>query len=411
MQCKDMHYIYCIDKKAVKEDYLFLCGKKILNLKALYAIGKGNIEDGIEKLLTGKEWVFYDRNPRLCTHGTQKKLAEMGYFNFYTVPCGKCEICRTEKSKEWATKAWCEGQMWENSCFITLTYDNEHLPEDRKLHRTHIQKFWKDLRYHLYKETKTAGRWRKDKETGEKYWEESIDMKEEREMLEEIYSNTLEDMFGKNARRKNRYPIRYLNCGEYGPKTKRPHYHAQIWNFIPCDLKFYKTDPRGHDLFNSEKLSKIWGKGFVVIEYANAATAAYVARYCTKKFKRSEKEQEKMKRLKQTEFIGASSLGFIGYFYWIKFKEMIKRNAGILMKRMEKTILAKIPKVMQKYWKEENEDEFEEYDYEKQKIGKKNWEKILSKTDLNESEYINETWRVKMRQLERLTRNSGDLYE
>lgn len=390
MTCKDMHFIYCVDKKAVKKDYLYLCGKQIFNLKNLNSLGENNPFIAIDKILTGKEWVFYDRKPE---KGIQKKLFEMGYFKFYEVPCGKCEVCQTEKSKEWATKAWCEGQMWENSCFITLTYDNEHLPEDRKLHRSDIQKFWKDLRYHLYKETKKA---------------QEIDLTQERMMLEEIYSTPLEDIFGKNARRKNRYPIRYLNCGEYGPATKRPHYHAQIWNFIPCDLKLYKKDKRGHELFNSEKLSKIWKKGFVVVEYANEATAAYVARYCTKKYKRTKEEKERMKKKKQLEFIGASSLGFIGYFYWIKNKDMIKRNAGILMKRKEHTILAKLPKIMQKYWKEENEDEFEEYDYWKCEIGKENWKKILSRTDLNESEYINETWRIKMRQLERLKRNYGD---
>lgn len=393
MQCKDKHFIYCVDKKAVADDYLWLCGKNILNYKALYAIGNGNIKAAIYDMLTGKEWVFYDREPRKCSHGMIKKLADLGYFKFFEVPCGKCEICRTEKSKEWATKAWCEGEMWQRSCFVTFTYNNENLPDDRKLHRSDIQKFWKDLRYHLYKNTKKASK---------------IDMSEERELLEEIYSNPLEDMFGKNSKRKNRYPIRYLNCGEYGPLHKRPHYHAQIWNFMPCDMVFWKKDPRGHDLFKSEKLSKIWGKGWVIVEYANAATAAYVARYCTKKYKRSEKEQERMKQKKQIEFIGASSLGFIGYFYWIKFKDMIKRNAGILMKNKGKTFLAKLPKVMQKYWKDENESEFEEYDYWKCKTGKENWEKILSKTDLNESEYIEETWRVKMRKLERLTRKSGD---
>ena len=72
-------------------------------------------------------------------------------------------------------------------------------------------------RYHLYKEpTQKKGRWRRNKETGLRYWEEFVDLTAEKEQLEEIYSNPLEDVFGKNARRKNRKPIRYLNCGEYG---------------------------------------------------------------------------------------------------------------------------------------------------------------------------------------------------
>lgn len=393
-------------------DWMHLVRKGLLKKEFIEDLGNGNPYWGIEKYFTGKEWVYYDKTPIKSKNKLHRKLFEMGYFKFTETGCGKCEICRTEHSKEWTTKGYCESQMWKNKCFITLTYNPEHLPKDRKLVRAHIQKFWKDLRYHLYKEpTKKRGRWRKDKETGLKYWEEFVDLQKEKEQLEEIYSNPLEDVFGKNARRKNRYPIRYLNCGEYGPKTKRPHYHAIIWNFQPTDMKPHHKDSRGYYIYTSKKLEKIWGRGFVVVGYATPETCAYVARYCTKKFARTPEEEAKMKKKKQQEFIGASSMGFIGYFYWIKNKDSIKANGGIIMRCRNKTYLAKLPKAMQKVWKWEDEDGFEEYDYWKCKIGKENWEKILSQTDLTESEYIEDTYRQRIKKYRLLKRSKGDQYE
>uniref|UniRef100_A0AAU8B5F6 Replication initiator protein n=1 Tax=Dulem virus 207 TaxID=3145684 RepID=A0AAU8B5F6_9VIRU len=408
MQCKHRHFIYTIDKEAIENDKLFFAKNKILNVKNIEALGNGVWWVGVEKFCTGKWWVYYDRSPKNSKFKLHKLLFQLGYFKYNEVGCGKCDICRIEKSKEWTTKGYCEAKMWKNKCFITLTYNNQNLPKDRKLKRSDIQKFWKDLRYHIYKDTKTKGRWRKDKETGQKYWEESVNLQVEKNQLEFIYSNELEDMFGQNSRRKNRKPIRYINCGEYGPKTKRPHYHAVIFNFKPNDLRRYSRDRRGYWIYTSNKLNKIWKKGYVIVGNAETETVAYVARYCTKKFKRSEEEQQKMKRKKQTEFIGASSLGFIGYYYWIKFKEKIKEAKGILMKMKDKVVLQKIPKAMCKKWKEENKESFDLYDWEKNETGKENWKKILEKTGLTESEYIDQIYRKKQRQYEKLTRDQGD---
>lgn len=395
MQCNHRHYIYSINKKAIWDDIQELNTKRILNIHNLEALGNGNLKAGIEKFFTGKWWVYFDRSPRHSKYSLHQRLFGMGYFNFNETGCGKCEICKTEHSKEWATKAWCENQMWKNATFITLTYNNQNLPDDRKLKRSDLQKFWKNLRYHLYKNTKKTLK---------------IDLSTEANHLEEIYTNPLEDLFGQNKKRKNRKPIRYINCGEYGPKNKRPHYHAIVWNFRPMDLRRHHRDRRGYWLYTSEKLNKIWGKGFVIIGNATTETAAYVARYCTKKYARTQEEQERMKQKKQQEFIGASSLGFIGYYYWIKNKDKIKEQGGILMKNREKTFLAKVPKCMQKKWKEEDEDSYTTYDYWKCKTGKENWEKILSRTTLSESEYIKETWRAKMSQLALLRRSKGDLW-
>lgn len=394
MQCMHKHFLYVLDKDAVLKDLWLLNKRKILNQKAIYSMGDGNPFAGIKALTTGKEWVYYDRNPRHSKYQLHRKLHKMGYFKFFEVGCGKCEICRVEHSKQWTIKGYCESKMWKNATFLTLTYNNENLPENRKLMRSHMQGFWKKLRYHLYKNTKKA---------------QIIDLTNEKNNLEEIYTNILEEMFGQNARRKNKKPIRYINCGEYGPKTKRPHYHAVVWNFKPTDLRRFSKDRRGYWLYTSKKINEIWNKGFVIIGNAETDTVSYVARYCTKKFARTDEEQERMKQKKQQEFIGASSLGFIGYYYWIKFKDEIKKARGIFMKNRGKTILAKIPKPMEKKWKEENPTEYENYYIEKCTIGEDNWKKILSQTDVSEEEYIKNTYYARMQKYRLLKREKGDL--
>lgn len=392
MQCPYKNFIYSIDKKAILKDIQWLNKIGVLNRKNIESLGNGSLIGGVEEFTKGKWWVYFNRSPKDSKHKLHRRLFELGYFKHNELPCGKCEICRVEKSKDWATKGFCEGETWKNKCFITLTYNKENLPKDRKLKRSDIQKFWKDLRYHLYKTTKRKK-------------EQKVDLTLERGHLEEIPSNELEDIFGHNAKRKNRYPIRYINCGEYGPKTKRPHYHAVIFNFKPFDMRRLMRDRRGHWVYTSDKLAKIWGKGFVVVEHANYATCAYVARYTTKKYNRTDEEQERMKKKKQIEFIGASSLGFIGYYYWIKNKETIKRNMGIFINTKIGTHLQKIPRAMQKLWKLENEEEFELYEIEKERVGKENWEKILAGTAKSESEYILDTYRARLEKYRALRRD------
>lgn len=44
------------------------------------------------------------------------------------LPCGGCIGCRLERAQAWAVRCVHEAQMHEANCFITLTYDDEHLP-------------------------------------------------------------------------------------------------------------------------------------------------------------------------------------------------------------------------------------------------------------------------------------------
>ena len=106
-----------------------------------------------------------------------------------TIPCGRCIGCRLERSRQWAMRCVHEASLYEQNCFITLTYNEESLPKNRSLVKKHFQDFIRSLRDQL------------------RYLNELHDLK--RGFCE--YPQ-------KDAR------IRYFHCGEYGEENGRPHY-------------------------------------------------------------------------------------------------------------------------------------------------------------------------------------------
>ena len=121
------------------------------------------------------------------------------------LPCGKCLGCRLERSRQWAMRCMHEASLYERNCFITLTYNDAHLPANRNLEYSDFQKFMKRFR--------------------------------------------------------KRFPstkIRFYMAGEYGEKFGRPHFHACIFNFDFPDRKYLKTTGSGSKLYTSKLLESLW---------------------------------------------------------------------------------------------------------------------------------------------------------
>jgi len=134
-----------------------------------------------------------------------------------------------ERKRGWAIRAVHEAQMHEVNAFITLTYDEEHLPKDRSVNVRHWQLFAKKVR----------------QEMG---------------------------------------PFRFLHCGEYGQDNQRPHYHACIFGLDwHEDWKVHPRKKGKSPLWTSGRLSRLWGNGFSTIGSLSFDSAAYVAGYCVKK--------------------------------------------------------------------------------------------------------------------------------
>jgi len=142
------------------------------------------------------------------------------------VPCGSCPECLQARSFSWAVRAYQESQLHERNSFITLTYDDAHLPEGGLLVKEDLQKFFKRVR-------------------------------------------------------RSGMSIRYLACGEYGEQTRRPHYHALIFGQDFHSPNEQKINDQGD--FNSPILSDFWPMGFNVVAPVTMATCCYVAGYVFKK--------------------------------------------------------------------------------------------------------------------------------
>lgn len=176
------------------------------------------------------------------------------------LPCGRCIGCRLERSRQWATRCMHEASLHKQNCFLTLTYDDDHLPTDLSLDITHFQKFMKRLR-------------------------ESLDHK-----------------------------IRFFHCGEYGEKTHRPHYHALIFGHDFDDKICIRRDEE-NTLYRSPELEKLWDYGMSSVGAVTFKSAAYVARYVTKKVTGDQAQDHYAGR--KPEYCTMSRRPGIGYD-WIK---------------------------------------------------------------------------------------------
>lgn len=146
------------------------------------------------------------------------------------IPCGQCVGCKMDKSKEWAIRCMNEASLYEENCFITLTYNDQNLPDMESLDYRDFQLFMKRLRKH-YKGKK----------------------------------------------------IRFYMSGEYGEKGNRPHFHACLFNHNFEDRKILKRTGSGSTLYDSEILNSLWKKGLASIGDVTFESAAYVAKYIMKK--------------------------------------------------------------------------------------------------------------------------------
>ena len=57
--------------------------------------------------------------------------------------CGRCNECRRDHARDWSTRCYHEASVHEANCFVTLTFDPEHLPRDWSVDPRPLQLFHK----------------------------------------------------------------------------------------------------------------------------------------------------------------------------------------------------------------------------------------------------------------------------
>lgn len=131
--------------------------------------------------------------------------------------CGKCDQCHNMYIRHWTFRLQQQQRITPRCCFLTLTYDYNSIP----FHKTKFTLLKKDYQDFLKR-------------------------------LRKHYPNR---------------DIKYVLCGEYGEKKKRPHYHAILFDIDKQDVNEVQT---------------IWGKGSIHMGDVSPASIAYVFKYAIK---------------------------------------------------------------------------------------------------------------------------------
>jgi len=215
------------------------------------------------------------------TGGFTLKYKEAYHDQTMEVPCGQCMGCRLAKTASWAVRIMHESKTHEVNCFVTLTYDDEHIPKNRTLEKKDLCNFFKRLRKKLHPRK-----------------------------------------------------IRYYACGEYGDLTERPHYHAIIFNYWPEDISLLKETGYGK-LYQSDEIESTWGKGMISVAECSYETAAYTASYVTKKV--TGKKSSEHYQGRQPEYSVQSNRPGIGRAWYEEYKQEVWDNNSVLARGREIT--------------------------------------------------------------------------
>lgn len=222
--------------------------------------------------------------------------------------------------------------MYENNCFLTLTYNEENLTE--KLHYPDAQKFIKDLRSHIF-----------DEELKLRY--PLLKTRADRRQAHKTSPPESKKALNEKIR------ISAYVAGEYGDKRKRPHWHILLFNYRPIDLEPVYKNGRGDQVYTSPIIDKLWGKGFSEIGQVTLESAGYCARYASKKLshgKDGEHDYEPISRRSTKHAIGKQ---------WIEKYHSDVFSYGRLI--LPDGTPSSIPRYYEKWYKKHHPEKWEHY--------------------------------------------------
>lgn len=198
-------------------------------------------------------YIIWPKDPNEKAFVSFKEPSESTGAERIPLPCGKCQGCRMDYSRSWMARIVKEASCHEHNAFLTLTYDDEHLPIKEYI----------------------------NEETGELITGHPVVRAHMTAFVKRL-RRTYKYHFGIDG-------IRYYGCGEYGGRTMRPHYHLAIFGadlgaFNDVKVLEYQSKS-GWAVGTSAKIEAIWGKGMITIGELTPASAGYIARYMLKKQK------------------------------------------------------------------------------------------------------------------------------
>lgn len=236
--------------------------------------------------------------------------------------CNKCDSCASHYKNQWAVRCAMEMHFHKQSCCLTLTYDEEHLPENEMLCKKDMQNFMKRYRDHLKRNLPD----RPHPFTGEM----------------------------------ESHKIRYIYCGEYGSNGGRPHYHVLVFGHDFDDKQPYNRTKSGVQ-YQSDVLDELWGNGIATIGEGGMEAAHYVAGYIAKKLQ-TEKINGKNFTVdkstgeiifKDSEFLEMSRRPAIGRWFYDKWRTDIYPADEVVLINNGRAVTYPVPTYFDKCLKEE----------------------------------------------------------
>lgn len=180
-------------------------------------------------------------------------------------PCYVCLPCRINRKRLWTGRLLLEQMQHDDSCFITLTFDEDHIASDFSLHPEDLRNWLKRLR----------------------------------SLLAPVV-------------------VRFFAVGEYGDISGRPHYHVVLFGFRPVDHVSPQLQKKLHRRCTCA-VCRSWLFGDVDVgnltPESAAYTAGYLMKYMTKKWdERLEGRHPEFTRMSLRPGIGADAVGEIVRF-------------------------------------------------------------------------------------------------
>lgn len=160
-----------------------------------------------------------------CAYPQERKETRKGTVFKEYYPCGQCLPCRITYRQVWTFRLLLEARVHRFNYFVTLTYNDDHYPDDGCVSRDELSRYVKRLRYFC-----------------------------------------------------DPFELRYFGVGEYGSKTCRAHYHLVV--FSDSEIPVTRKGREVNSAFHRAWLLDGSPRGFVyVVPFFGTKDATRITRY------------------------------------------------------------------------------------------------------------------------------------
>ena len=217
-------------------------------------------------------------NPKTGLRSITFDISEGFHDRPMSISCGQCFGCRLKRKGDWATRIEKEAMLFEQNCFLTLTFDDAFLPTVfSPLDGVERSTVGKDVLSSFIDRLRMAIR---DDLAHQLQVASGLRRKKGRRGA--IYNLT--SRLARRQADKTAAQIRFYGCGEYGEAHGRAHYHVAIfgWDSFGSDVSGSRVGRSGYKMSMSKIVSKAWPFGHHTLQPLNWQTGAYIAGYIGK---------------------------------------------------------------------------------------------------------------------------------